>query len=88
MRSHQHHRSLVRIWPPVPGNAPGRTGEAQQKGGEDPVHERALAAVQERAREVIEGALAGVLFTAYWLQVFHSADAARRGLERGLPHQT
>ena len=26
--------------------------------------------------------------TLYWLQVFHSADAARRGLERGLPHQT
>jgi hypothetical protein len=32
------------------------------------VHERALAAVQERAREVIEGALAGVLFTAVALQ--------------------
>jgi hypothetical protein len=28
------------------------------------VHERVLAAVQERACEVIEGALAGVLFTA------------------------
>ena len=27
-------------------------------------------------------------FTDYWLQVFHSADAARRGLERRLPHQT
>jgi hypothetical protein len=32
------------------------------------MHDRALAAVQERAREVIEGALAGLLFTAVALQ--------------------
>ena len=32
------------------------------------MHERALAAVQERARKVIEGTLAGLLFTAVALQ--------------------
>jgi len=32
------------------------------------VHDRALAAVQERAREAIEGALAALLFTAVALQ--------------------
>jgi len=32
------------------------------------VHDRALAAVQERSREIIEGALAGLLFTAVALQ--------------------
>ena len=32
------------------------------------MHDRALAAVQERSREVIEGALAGLLFTAVALQ--------------------
>jgi hypothetical protein len=32
------------------------------------VHERALAAVQERACEVIDGAFAGVLLTAVALQ--------------------
>ena len=32
------------------------------------MHERALAAVQERAREVSEGALAGLLFTAVAFQ--------------------
>jgi hypothetical protein len=32
------------------------------------VHDRALAAVQERSREVIEGALAGFLFTAIAFQ--------------------
>ena len=32
------------------------------------MHERALAAVQERAREVMEGALAGLLFPAVALQ--------------------
>jgi hypothetical protein len=35
---------------------------------EHPVHERALAAVQERACEVIEGALAALLFTAVAFQ--------------------
>ena len=32
------------------------------------MHQRTLAAVQERAREVIEGALAALLFTAVALQ--------------------
>src|SRR4029434_3372151 len=54
--------------PQLSGDAPRCTREAQQKGGENPVHERALAAVQERACEVIEGALAGVLFTAVAVQ--------------------
>src|SRR6516164_324369 len=49
-------------------DAPRCTRQAQQKGGEHPVHERALAAVQERAGEVMEGALAGLLFTAVALQ--------------------
>jgi hypothetical protein len=50
------------------GNTPRRARQAQQKGGEKPVGEGALAAVQEGAREVIEGALAGLLFTAVALQ--------------------
>ena len=32
------------------------------------MHDRVLAAVQERSREVIEGALAGLLFTAIAFQ--------------------
>src|SRR5262249_34754749 len=44
------------------------TRQAQQKGRENPVYDRALAAVQERAREVIEGALAILLFTAVAFQ--------------------
>ena len=32
------------------------------------MHHRALTAIQERAREVIEGALAALLFTAVALQ--------------------
>jgi hypothetical protein len=54
--------------PHLSGDAPRCTREAQQKSGEHPVRQRALAAVQERAREVIEGALAGLLFTAVALQ--------------------
>jgi len=50
------------------GNPPRRTRQTEQKGGENPVREGALAAVQECAREVIEGALAGLLFTAVALQ--------------------
>src|SRR5262249_13711065 len=44
------------------------TRQAQQKRRKNPVHDRALAAVQQRAREVIEGALASLLFTAVALQ--------------------
>ena len=54
--------------PQLSGNAARGTRQAQQKRGEHPVQDRALAAVQERAREVIEGALAGLLFTAVALQ--------------------
>jgi hypothetical protein len=54
--------------PELSGDTPRGTRQAQQEGCQDPVHERALAAVQERAREVIEGTLAGLLFTAVALQ--------------------
>src|SRR5215216_4710109 len=54
--------------PQLSRNTSRRTRQAQQKGRENPVHDRALAAVQERSREVIEGALAILLFTAVALQ--------------------
>src|SRR5262252_10810788 len=50
------------------GDAPRRARQTEQKGGENPVGEGALAAVQECAREIIEGALAGLFFTAVALQ--------------------
>jgi hypothetical protein len=50
--------------PQLSGHAPRCTRQAQQKGGEAPVGEGALAAVQERAREGIEGALADLRFPA------------------------
>src|SRR4030095_10608078 len=50
------------------GNASRGTRQAQQKRRENPVHDRALAAVQERSREIIEGALASLFFTAVALQ--------------------
>jgi hypothetical protein len=50
------------------GNASRGTRQAQQKSGEHPVHQRALAAIQERSREVIEGTLSALLFTAIALQ--------------------
>src|SRR5439155_15471186 len=50
--------------PQLSGNAPRGTRQAQEKGGENPVRQGPLAAVQERAGEVIEGALAVFLFTA------------------------
>src|SRR4029450_1007571 len=43
--------------PRLPRNAPARAGKAQQKGGEYPVHQWPLALVQQRIREVVEGAL-------------------------------
>ena len=52
------------------GNPPRCTRQAQQKGRQNPVHERALAAIQERTREVIEGALAALLFTAVAFQAW------------------
>src|SRR4029450_6415975 len=54
--------------PQLSGNASRGTRQAKQKRREDPVHDRALAAVQERSREIIEGALAGLLFTAVAFQ--------------------
>src|SRR4029450_2136837 len=52
----------------LPRNAPRRAGETEQKSGQNPVHDRALAAIQECAREVIEGALAALRFTAVAFQ--------------------
>src|SRR4029453_14225954 len=54
--------------PHLSGNAARGTRQAQQEGRQNPVHHRALATVQERAREVIEGALASLLFTAIAFQ--------------------
>src|SRR5215831_12321829 len=54
--------------PQFSGNAPRGTRQAQEKGGEHPVHHRALAAVQERAGEVIEGAFAALLFATVTFQ--------------------
>src|SRR5262245_61308220 len=54
--------------PHLAGNATRGTRQAQEKCREDPVHDRTLAAIQERAREVIEGALAVLRFTAIALQ--------------------
>src|SRR5262249_56932750 len=54
--------------PQLSGNAARGTRQAQQKRRENPVHKRTLAAVQERSREVIEGALAVLFFTAVALQ--------------------
>src|SRR5215468_9429580 len=50
------------------GNPPRRTRETEEKRRQNPMHDRALAAIQERAREVIEGTLTGLLFTAVALQ--------------------
>ena len=52
----------------LPGDAPRRARQTEQKGGEKPVGEGALAAVQECAREVIESALAVLFFTAVAFQ--------------------
>src|SRR5262245_20632491 len=54
--------------PHLSGNASRRARQAQQNRREHPVHDRALAAIQERSREVIEGALAALLLTAVALQ--------------------
>src|SRR5499427_3201815 len=45
------------------GNAARGTRQAQQKRRKNPVDDGALAAIQERTSEVIEGALAALLFT-------------------------
>ena len=50
------------------GTPPRRTRETEEKRRQNPMHDRALAAIQERSREVIEGTLTGLLFTAVALQ--------------------
>jgi len=59
-RPHMHPQSS--------GNAARGTRQAQEKRRKNPVYDRALAAIQERSREVIEGALAVLLLTAVALQ--------------------
>ena len=59
-RSHMH--------PHLSGHAARGTRRAQQKRREHPAHHRALAAIQERTREGIAGALATLLFAAVALQ--------------------
>jgi hypothetical protein len=44
------------------------TRQTPQNSGEHPVHHRALAALQERARKVVEGAPALLLLTAVTLE--------------------
>src|ERR671930_174466 len=51
--------------PHFPRNAPGRTGKAQQKGGEYPGHQRPLAVVQQGSSEVVEGALTAMAPVAF-----------------------
>src|SRR6266849_6391460 len=46
--------------PQLSRNTSRRAREAQQEGGENPVRQRALALVEQRIGEVIEGALAAV----------------------------
>ena len=50
------------------GHAARGTRQAQEKRRKNPMHDRALAAIQERSHEVIEGALAVLLLTAVALQ--------------------
>ena len=47
------------------GDAPGRTGETQQKGGENPVRQWSLAPMQQGRSEVVEGALAPMAPVAF-----------------------
>src|SRR4029453_6450308 len=56
--------------PQLSGNPPRCTRQAQEKRGQHPVHHRALTAIQARAREVIAGALAALLFPAGALQAW------------------
>src|SRR4029450_10238116 len=67
--------------PQLSRNAARGTRQAQEKRRQNPVYDRALAAIQERAREVIEGALAALLFTAVAFQ-------ARLGMVGALYHSS
>jgi hypothetical protein len=44
----------------LPGDTPRRAGEAEQKGGENPVWQRALTLMEQGVGEVIEGALTAI----------------------------
>ena len=59
----------------------------QEKGSQNPVHHRALAAIQERTREVIKGALAVPRFTAVafqaWLGMVRALGADVEALTAG-----
>jgi hypothetical protein len=54
--------------PQLFGNPTGCTRQAQQKSSENPVWQRPFAVIEQRTGEVIEGALAGFLFTAVAFQ--------------------
>jgi hypothetical protein len=54
--------------PQLSGNPPRGTRQAHEKRGKNPVHQRAFTAIQERAGEVIERALAVLLFAAVAFQ--------------------
>jgi hypothetical protein len=47
------------------GDAPGRAGETQQKGGENPVRQWSLAPMQQSRGEVVEGPLATMAPVAF-----------------------
>jgi hypothetical protein len=51
--------------PHFPRHTPGRTGQAQQKGGEYPIRQRPLALVSQGIGEVVEGALAAMAPVAF-----------------------
>jgi hypothetical protein len=51
--------------PHLSRNALGRTGETQQKGGENPVRQWSLALMQQGIGEVVEGALATMAPVAF-----------------------
>src|SRR6266849_3626613 len=51
--------------PHLPGNAPRRTRQTQQKSRQNPVRQRPLTLVQQGIGEVIEGALAAVAPVAF-----------------------
>jgi hypothetical protein len=48
-----------------PGNAPGGTGETQQKGGKDPIRQRSLAPMQQGIGKVVEGPLTAMAPVAF-----------------------
>jgi hypothetical protein len=48
-----------------PGNAPGGTGETQQKGGKDPVSQRSLAPMQQGISKVVERPLTALAPVAF-----------------------